>query len=1031
MTIRTTLRRILIVWAFCLSTLSTTAWAQDADGDGVPDASDNCLEVPNAGSMSCDTDGDGYGNACDGDFDQNGVTNAVDFIGPFLQDFGSGVDLGIGTDMDCNGIVNAVDFLDFFLVNFTAGAPGPGSDPGSSSGEGLLDGPDGDLASAWIPDLAFPAPDPAHFADIDGIPYSRRTFLVVVAPTSTVADINGILTSFEASIIGGIPGADLLLLLLPDIPVETTAEVFEALQADSHLDGAVMDVGGLENQRMTPVNVEPGRWDWDPLAAPEDGNWGHEIIRAPQLWNFDDAVQKYATHDEVCVGILEAVGTAQTDHEDLLTHPTKDKLFDPGTPNGSDDHATMVSGIIGATWDNNLGIEGVNPWLEKGDVFNRSGVLATSKGKLSGQANILLRLMAATPCIKVVNVSSGWNGNAPDVLVVDAAGRVLNNALEAMLAHEGRSDLMVVASAGNDGPTVPARRNSPAANAAIQFDGSRFAAVEHIQPGAAADPSAQLGGTVSAPGTCVTSTEADNGVDADAPIAKCPWSDAGTSPLYSTRSGSSFAAAYVTGLVAALWKLQPGLTFSEIQSLLSDPMYTRSTTGGTKGHIDAFAAAIGIDLVFEHDGNTMQGSMLDVDDGTPDGNLRRRAFPEDPDPDTFHNTNKVRGDGLIDMSDFRVFRDAWLDASDVLMEVALDGDASHFKRDLNMDGCVVVDKLFELDDFLAVAPGHPARIPTPTAEQCSASLPEHLHSRFDFNGNGVLPTEAASLVPPASAVAPFKTDPDTKCTGLDTPADCLRDIDVLLGLLSSGEANVGNAGLSGDPPCGPGPFSIPPPAGWSATSVGDDLEGDGIHDYMRSADLHIRSGDADSDSGLVVRSGNTDLKYFRKCRHDPWDGVITVPVYDETPDSRLQVDYKQTKAHETRGLKLIGVPLPGEDFGLEVKFSKLDFESTLPTRLKLASVFPRTEQLESLTRDSDHPEGPYATAIAGTEEDLESVMYDLAETHIVPKSLVKAWLGKAEVVVPTYTSSCVAVNDDGDCVALYGELMGALMMGVD
>ena len=93
MTIRTALRKILITWALCLPTLSTTAWAQDADGDGVPDASDNCLEVPNAGSMSCDTDGDGYGNACDGDFDQNGVTNAVDFMGPFLQDFESGVDL--------------------------------------------------------------------------------------------------------------------------------------------------------------------------------------------------------------------------------------------------------------------------------------------------------------------------------------------------------------------------------------------------------------------------------------------------------------------------------------------------------------------------------------------------------------------------------------------------------------------------------------------------------------------------------------------------------------------------------------------------------------------------------------------------------------------------------------------------------------------------------------------------------------------------------------------------------------------------
>ena len=49
----------------------------DADGDGIPDAGDNCTEVANP--TQCDTNDDGYGNACDADIDNSGIVN---FAGP-------------------------------------------------------------------------------------------------------------------------------------------------------------------------------------------------------------------------------------------------------------------------------------------------------------------------------------------------------------------------------------------------------------------------------------------------------------------------------------------------------------------------------------------------------------------------------------------------------------------------------------------------------------------------------------------------------------------------------------------------------------------------------------------------------------------------------------------------------------------------------------------------------------------------------------------------------------------------------------
>ncbi len=77
------------------------------DGDGIPDADDNCVDVPNPGQR--DTNLDGYGNLCDADLNNDG---AVDFL-----------DLGLlkavfftdDADADLNGD-GSVDFLDLGLM---------------------------------------------------------------------------------------------------------------------------------------------------------------------------------------------------------------------------------------------------------------------------------------------------------------------------------------------------------------------------------------------------------------------------------------------------------------------------------------------------------------------------------------------------------------------------------------------------------------------------------------------------------------------------------------------------------------------------------------------------------------------------------------------------------------------------------------------------------------------------------------------------------------------------------------------------
>lgn len=75
------------------------AYATDTDGDGVTDANDNCTLVANASQR--DSDGDHYGDACDTDFDNDGVSGFAD-LALFKSKFGSS---DMRFDLDGNGVV--------------------------------------------------------------------------------------------------------------------------------------------------------------------------------------------------------------------------------------------------------------------------------------------------------------------------------------------------------------------------------------------------------------------------------------------------------------------------------------------------------------------------------------------------------------------------------------------------------------------------------------------------------------------------------------------------------------------------------------------------------------------------------------------------------------------------------------------------------------------------------------------------------------------------------------------------------------
>jgi len=94
----------------------------DTDGDGVPEATDNCTSVANP--TQCDSDGDGFGNHCDGDLNNNNSTNAQDYV-LFRQQLGqpSVAPNFNNADFNCNGVVNAQDHVLFRML--LGAPPGP------------------------------------------------------------------------------------------------------------------------------------------------------------------------------------------------------------------------------------------------------------------------------------------------------------------------------------------------------------------------------------------------------------------------------------------------------------------------------------------------------------------------------------------------------------------------------------------------------------------------------------------------------------------------------------------------------------------------------------------------------------------------------------------------------------------------------------------------------------------------------------------------------------------------------------------
>jgi type VII secretion-associated serine protease mycosin len=219
-------------------------------------------------------------------------------------------------------------------------------------------------------------------------------------------------------------------------------------------------------------------------------------------------------------------------------------------------HGTHVAGIIAGQRDNGIGISGIAP-----DTKILPIRILDSRGDGSESDLVQAIRLAVEQGVKVINLSLG--------------GKTQTIALQLALEYAELNNVVVVAAAGNGGPiastTYPAGNDLTLAVTAIDQTSN---APSFNQRGTYID--------VAAPGVSICSTvRIDSSAD---PSRRC----AGAGEPYATMSGTSMAAAFVSGVAALIYSVRPDFTAAQVREIIT----TTAKDIGAEGRDETFGAGL-------------------------------------------------------------------------------------------------------------------------------------------------------------------------------------------------------------------------------------------------------------------------------------------------------------------------------------------------------------------------------------------------------------------------------------------------------
>lgn len=216
-------------------------------------------------------------------------------------------------------------------------------------------------------------------------------------------------------------------------------------------------------------------------------------------------------------------------------------------------HGTHVAGIIGATRNNNLGIDGI------ADDVKLMTVRVVPDGDEYDKDIALGIFYAVNNGAKVINMSFGKD-ISPEKFWIDSA-----------INYAAAKDVLIIHAAGNESENIDSIESFPS----NQFlDGTK--AKNIITVGASTDPKISGGGFVAD-----FSNYGKHNVDVFAPGVKIYSTVLGVNN-YSNQKGTSMAAPVVAGLAALLRSYFPKLTAVQTKAIIEKSVYKPNEEGDIK-----------------------------------------------------------------------------------------------------------------------------------------------------------------------------------------------------------------------------------------------------------------------------------------------------------------------------------------------------------------------------------------------------------------------------------------------------------------